>query len=820
MNNLESQREVSNFSLESVSQDIRYALRILAKSPGFTLLVVLMLALGIGANAAVFSIVNAVILRPLPYKDSERLVVIWERVKNQSNLSKIFNTYADFKEFRDRSQSFDQLAAATWATGPQSLTGRGPARGVTAIPASVEFFRLLGVAPALGRAFREDDLKAGCTVVLAHSFWADLGGSRGIIGKTLTLDKKTCTVIGVMPAGFAFYPEQTNLWTLITPDFKPNWDAFVVGVFGHLKPGVSLPAAQAELSLVHERFHQKDNAERDWVPMVFPLQQEFTWLAGRNLRLSLVVLFAAVCFVLVIACVNVANLILGRSLVRKRELAIRAALGSGRGRLMRQLLTEGLLLSSLGAGLGVLIAGVALSVFRAVNPVELPPATVVAVDLRVLAFIAGLALLTTLLFGLAPAWKASRVDLNDVLKAAGRGVSQGLLQIRFAKALVITEVTLSLVLLAGAGLLLESVLRMGTAPLGVRSDNVVTMQITLPKYLYAKQDQQVRFFDALATRVGALPGVEGVALTSHVPIFGGISNSALSIEGRPAERGLMRQDVGVQRISPDYFRVMGVPLHRGRMFERRDREGSEQVAIINQALALEYFPNEDPIGKRIRVGTPEDKNPWLTIAGVVGTEKRTTVYQEMNYIDMATVFRPLAQDAGNTMVLVARASSAGGIQRAVNALDSDVLAGDIQTMQQRISKFLAYPRFRAVLVAGFAALALLLATVGLYGVLSQSVLQRTQEIGIRMALGARKSDVTGLVLKQGMLLVAAGLAVGLASALALGRYLSSLLYGVRPTDPFALASVAFALIAAAFLATYIPARRASQVDPMVALRDE
>ena len=805
-----------------MKQDTLYAARLLAKSPGFTTLVVLMLALGIGANTAVFSVVNAVILKPLPYKDSERLVVIWERVKQQNNLSKIFNTYADFKEFRDQSRSFDQLAALTWATGPQSLTGRGPARGVLAIPSSVELFSLLGISPALGRTFQPEDLTRGCTVVLAHSFWSNLGSGPGIIGQTLMLDQKGCTVIGVMPAGFAFYPEAAELWTLITPDFKPNWDAFVVGIFGHLKPGVTMASAQAEMSLLHERLHKADKAERDWEPVLYPLQQEFTWLAGRNLRLSLVVLLAAVSLVLLIACVNVANLLLGRSLVRRREFAIRAALGSGRQRLLRQLLTEGLLLSTLGAALGVLIAETALRVFREVNPVELPPGTVVAVDPRVLGFTAGLTVLTTLLFGLAPAWKASSVDVNDVLKGAGCGSSHGPLRNRFAQALVITEVTLSLVLLAGAGLLLESVVRMGAAPLGMRSDNVVTMRIALPKYRYAKPDQQIRFFDELSNRVRALPGVEGVALTSHVPVVSGVSNSVLSIEGRPVERGQMRQDVGVQRITPDYFRAMGVPLHSGRMFDARDREGSEPVAIVNEALAREYFPNENPIGKRIRAGDPDTKPPWLTIAGVVGTEKRTIVYQEMNYVEIATLFRPLAQDASNTMVLLARARPgiASGIQRAVNELDSDVLVGDIQTMDQRISKFLAYPRFRAVALGVFAGLALLLAAIGLYGILAQSVLQRTREIGIRMALGARKSDVTGLVVKQGLVLVFIGLCAGLASAIGLARYLSSLLFGVKPTDPVALGAVALVLIVAALLATYIPARRASRVDPMVALRYE
>lgn len=808
--------------LETLSNDLRYAFRILTKSRGFTAITVLMLALGIGANTAVFSIVNEVLLRPLPYKDPDRLVNIWDKMKLEQNLSKIFASYRDFDEFQKHSRSFEHIAVATWATGGRTLTGRGPAKSVLAIPVSSDFFAILGVPSALGRTFQPDDLTRGCSVVLAHWFWKDIGGPGDIVGQGLTLDHQVCIVIGVMPAGFAFYPAQTGLWMLITPGFTPPPDQLLAGIFGKLKPGVNMASAQAEVTVLHERLHQHDAKERNVVPVIYDMKDEFTWLAGRNLRLSLIVLFVAVGFVLAIACVNVANLLLGRSLVRQRELAIRAALGSGRKRLMRQLLTEGLILASLGAGLGVLLAEFSVRYFRSVNPIELPPGRVVSVDVSVLAFTAVLVVLTTLLFGFMPAWRASRVDLNDVLKASGRGASQGLLRNRVAKGLVIGEVTLSLILLAGAGLLVDSVLRLGDAATGVWPANVVNMNITLPKDRYTKAPRQTRFFDALLNNSSSLPGVKGVAIQSRSAL--GIT--VLSTGGQPLPPGSARVDVESFVISPDYFRIVGVPLRRGRLFDTGDRSDSDQVALINEALVREYFPGEDPLRKHIRLGREEDKSPWLTVVGVVGNEKHTNVNQEMNWMEGPDVYRPYQQEAKSAATLMIL--TGGGdplavvpsVQRKVASLDSAVPVSGIETMDERASKFLAYPRFRAALLGIFAGLALLLAAVGLYGVIAQSVVQRTQEIGVRMALGAQKSDVLSLVLRQGMLLVVFGLSAGLLSALALGRYLSSLLYGVKPTDPLALGAVCLTLIAAAFLAIYIPARRAARVDPMVALRYE
>jgi putative ABC transport system permease protein len=809
----------------TLAQDFRYALRLFAKSPGFASLVVLMLGVGIGANTAVFSIVNGVLLRPLSYHHPDRLVVIWAKIKNQANLAKIFNSYEDFKELRDHSRSFDNLAALTWATGDTTLTGRGPARGVLAIPASVDFFALLGVAPALGRTFQADDLSRGCTVVLSHSFWKDLGVARDIVGQTLLLDRKACTVIGVMPAGFAFYPEQTSLWTLITPDFRPNWDTFLVGIFGRLKPGVSISSAQTEASVLQERLHRRDKRERDTVPVIYPLHEEFTWLSGRNLRLSLMVLFGAVSLVLLIACLNVASLLLGHSISRQRELSMRAAMGAGPARLVRQLMTEGLLLSAFGAGLGVVIAIGAVRWFRALRPVELPPGADVTIHSGALLFAAALGVLTTLLFGLAPAWRASRVDLNDVLKAAARGTSAGWLGAGLTKGLVVAQVTLSLLLLLGADLLIQSVLRLRAAPLGVRTDNVATMRVSLPKDRYLEAAQQREYFRELLDRTRSLASVQAAALTSHVPVVNGIGNNSLSIEGRPSEASSLQFDVGVQTISPEYFGALGVPLREGRWFDGRDREDSPQVAVINQALAREYFPNGNALGARIRVGGVDDgARPWLVVVGVVGTEKRTIVYQEMNYIEMPVLFRPFAQNPSKEMVLVIRArdglAALAAGRREANTIDADVVAGDLMTLEARISKFLAYPRFRAIVLGMFAVLAMLLAAAGLYAVIAQSVAFRTQEIGVRMALGANPADVLSMVVRQGLSLGTAGAAIGILAALALGRYLSSLLYGVKPTDAAALAAVSLILLTVTIAAAYIPARRASRVDPVIALRYE
>ena len=820
----------NSLTLETIWQDVRYGLRMLAKSPGFAIVAILTLALGIGANTAIFSIVNAVLLQPLPYRNSDRLVAVWQSDIHNMGFSKVFPLYRDFQEWKQSSQSFEDLEAATWAKARQTLTWQGRAQMVVAVSTSAGFFSLLGANAEQGRTFESADLQNGCSVVLSRRFWQNrLDASKDAVGSALTLDGKSCTILGVMPQGFDFYPRQTDLWTLITPqtDYEKHPIESVVGVFGRLKPGVSLATAQSELATLHRRVIA-EAPPGHWIaqftPVVNHLQEEFTWLSGRNLRSALVVLLGAVLLVLLIACVNVASLLLGRASERQKELAVRAALGSSRSRLVRQLLTESILLSALGAILGAFLAIAAVRYFRALNPIELPPGSTVAVNLPVLAFTAFLAILTGLLFGLLPAWKASRQNLNATLREEGRGSSRNSMGRRVGKMLVIAEVSLSLVLLAAAGLLIESTARMSSAPLGFRTDHLLSARISLPATAYPKLSNRAAFYNRLASDLRAIPGVDGVALTSSLPLYVA-GSGVMSVQGRAAPPLSDIGDVRGEDVSNDYFNVMGIPVIQGRVFDARDREDSQPVTIVNEAIVREYFPNQDPVGQQIKFGRPEDTDPWMTIIGVVGNVRRTTVYQEMGYVTPPVLYQPLTQDAENLCGIVVRTSGnplalAPVLQREVLNLDNGVPVFDVMTMDQRVAEFLSHPQFRAILLGMFAGLALALAAVGIFGVLSQLVSQRTREFGIRMALGADQLDVLAMVVKQGAVLVLLGVGLGLAVALALSRLLSTMLYGVRPTDPLTFTAVTALLILVAMLACYLPARRATKVDPMIALRHE
>lgn len=813
----------------ALRQDVVYAIRMFARMPGFTAVVVATLALGIGATSAIFSIVNAVLLHPLPYRDPDRLVVIWERLVHDPKSPPVFDSYRDFEIWKNTSRSFEQIAPATWATGGKIFSGHGPARDVLAMPVGMDFFSLLGERPELGRTFQADDLRRGCTVVLKHSFWVDaFGGQADAIGRQIALSETSCTIAGIMPPGFTFYPDAASMWMLITPDSAIGRDPehANVGVFARLKPGVSIESAQQEVRLLYQNEHRKDAGGLVRIPFIAPLAEQFAYLTGPNLRLSVMVLFGAVSFVLLIACVNISNLLLGRSLARQKELAVRAALGSGRMRLIRQLLTEGLLLSCAGAAGGLVLAVGAVRGFRILQPIAMPPGNPVSVNLYVLGFTAVLAVVTALAFGLIPALKASRADLADAFRSGGRNASPGPAARAFGKALVAAEVMLSLSLLVGAGLLIESVDRLSSVPLGFRTERVSAMTMELPAWNYAESGQRAGFYREVLQEAATLPGVESAAFASSLPLNNARwGKHTLAVEGRPAPdaRNEVR-DVFQLSITPEYFRTMGVALERGRFFDGRDRAGGDEVAIVNQALARKYFPRENPVGQRIRVGERK-QGGWLRIAGVVADEKDRNFFREMNWEEIPLVFRPVAQDpprSASLLLLTARNQVEVGraMQKRIAGIDGSVPVGEMQTMDERLARSLAYPRFRAAVLGAFAGLALLLAGVGLYGVLSQSITQRTQEFGVRMALGAQKRDVLALVVRQGMVLTVAGLAVGLAVALSLTRFLRSLLYGVGPADQWVLGGVSALLLAVAFFATYLPARRAAKVDPMVALRYE
>jgi len=815
-------------NLDGLIQDVRFGLRVLFRKPAFSTLVVVVLALGIGANTAIFSIVDAVLLRPLPYRNSERLVLVWQSSKEHRATGEWFNTYREFEEWQQNSRSFDKLAALTWAVSEKTLVWHGKAQNVLAIPTSVDFFPMLGVNAAMGRTFEPPDLKQGCTAVLSHSFWQnELGAPAGLIGTSLPIDERECRIAGIMPKDFSFYPTETALWTLITPNSEFTTDPWgsVTGVFGRLRPGITRFAAEAELAgleqnILHEA--PRDLALPQAVPVVLNLQSEFTWLAGRNLRAALILLFAAVFFVLLIACVDVANLLVAQSADRRRELAIRASLGAARPRIIRQLLVESTLLSSVGALLGIVFAFVALQLFRAKNPIELPPGNPVRLDWHVLVFTALLALASAVFFGLAPAWRATCLDLNQALKPSTESSFGSGSMRRRVSVVIAGEVGLSLVLLAGAGLLIQSLARLVTAPLGFRTDHLLTASVRLPSSRYKAPSDRVQFFERLTEQIGSLPGVQGASISSSFYLNG---SNTLAIAGRAFSRESAPQNIASETVDDNFLEVMGIPLLEGRGFDTRDRGNTQPVAIINQALATKYFPDQDAIGHQIKLGLPDASKPWFTIIGVVRNVKTQTVFEEMGYVEPPAVYRPLSQDPAASMSLFVQTSVDPNImtrpvREKLLILDNEATLGNVETMEERLSQLQSQPRFRTILLTAFAALALILAALGIYGVMLQSVVRRTKEIGVRMALGATRESVVEMILGQALRTVLVGLALGLGATLALARTIAGLLYNVSPRNPAILAVVSAILVSVAILASYLPARRATSIDPVKALRTE
>jgi len=806
-------------------QDLRYGARMLFKNKGFTAVAIITLALGIGANTAIFSVVNAVLLRPLPFANAGRTVVVWENNRVGSHPQNVVSP-ANFLDWQEQQNVFNEMAV--FYDARFNLTGTGEPEEIPAQAATVNLFELLGVQPMLGRAFTPEDAEqgTGSVVMLSHGLWQRrFGSATDIIGKTLTLNGKSATVIGVLPAGFKWFVKEgsqtgkpAEMWApfKLTAAYRERKGRYVSAV-ARLKPGVTLQQAQAEMSGIARRLEtQYPDFNKGWGVNLVPVREQF---AG-EIKTALFVLLGAVGFVLLIACANVANLLLARTTARHREMAIRAALGAGRWRVVRQLLTESLLLAFLGGGLGLLLALWGVDALIAFSPPNLIGADRIGVSLPVLGFTFVVALATAVIFGLAPAFEASRLNLNESLKEGGKSIMGGARSRRAHNLFVVAEIALALVLLVGAGLMIKSFVRLQAIDPGFDPENVLTLQVRLSPVKYREENRAIAFFREATARIGALPGVRAVGTVSFLPFASLGAATDFTIEGKPQPAAGEKAVTDVRVTDENFFRAMNIPILRGRTFTAQEATEKRQIAVISDALARKYFPGEDPLGKRITVEMTDTPEP-AEIIGVVGDIKHQTLDAETRPM----VYWAHPQLAYSSMTIVVRtagnpASLAAAAQREIQIIDKDQPVSDVRTMKAWLGESLARSRFGALLLGLFAVLALILAAVGIYGVMSYTVAQGTHEIGIRLALGAQARDVLKLIVGQGMMLVLAGVAVGLLGAVAVTRVMQSLLFGVSATDPLIFTGIALLLTAVAFLACYIPARRATKVDPMIALRYE
>ncbi len=798
---------------DEMFQDLRFGARMLLKEPGFTLIAVLTLALGIGANTAIFSVVNAVLLRPLPFPEPERLV--WLRESNPpANLPQASVTYPNFLAWRSQTQVFAQMAA--YREGDFNAQAGPEPRRVNGARVTIDFFATLGVQPAMGRAFlpAEDTPGGERVVILSHALWRQsFGGDPQLVGRHLKVDGQSHTVVGIMPPGFHFPGDAAELWLPSALDPNSSGDRRFLRALGRLKPGATFEEARAEFEAIAMRLEQSyPDTNKGWRVFMQPLSET---ISGR-MRQPLYVLLSAVLFVLLIGCANVANLLLSRNAARERELAIRAALGAGRGRIVRQLLTESLLLSLLGGAGALLFAAWGVKALVASGPRNIPRLNEASIDLPVLGFTLAVALLTGLIFGMAPAWQRSRLNVNTALKDGARVAGAGARRLR--QLLVVVEIAFALLLLIGAGLMLKSFARLQQVAPGFDVRSGLTMEINLPQAKYARREQLVAFMRQAVEGLKTLPGVEFAGATHRLPLKGNSGLGIFQIEGRPAPAPGENITVNFRSISPEYFRALGAPLVAGRTFTEEEGWQRLGAVIINQAFQRRHWPNENPLGKRIKLGIAPD---WFTVVGVAADVKESGLNAETD----AGLYLPYVMVPSPAMTLVLRTkteplSLAAAASAAIRRVDSEQAVSNISTLEQLLSDTVAEPRFNTGLMSLFSLLALLLAVVGIYGVMSYAVAQRTQEIGLRMALGAEPRDVLKLVIGQGMKLVAVGLALGLLAALGLTRWLETLLFDVKATDPLTYAVIAVSLAAVALLACYLPARRATKVDPLVALRQE
>jgi putative ABC transport system permease protein len=806
--------------MSTLLQDVRYGIRMLAKSPGFTAVAVITLALGIGANTAIFSVVNAVLVRPLPYKDADRLVMLWS-----TKLREGWRGHAsplDFVTWRKQCRSFKSMAAIM--PGSRILTGRGEPVELSDGWISDGFFETLGVAPQMGRTFAAAEHRAGAgrVVLIGNGLWRErFGSDPGVIGQSIRLSDEIFTVVGVMPDGLQFPIDGLKVWLPLELNESQPDDRHFFYVVGRLKDDKVVAEAQADVATIAGRLEKEfPKSHAGYGTAVVPLRESFTG----TLRPALAVLSGAVGMVLLIACGNVASLLLARASARRRELALRLTLGATRWRLTRILVVESLILACVGGVLGAVLAGWGVRLLLSSLPTDLPlPSCVktISVDNRVLGFTLLLSVMTGILSGLLPALRASSVDPNAALKEGGGTTTAGLRQFRLRRALMVTELALTMVLLVAAGLLMQNAVRLQWTDPGLRPDHVLVMDVALPAAKYRGPQQRAAFYQEALERVRGLPGVRYAGVVNDLPLRNWTSFN-FTVEGHPAPPPGEVPEALERVVSPDYFRAMAIPLHKGRTFTNDEGPNTIPVVMVNEALVQRYFPGEDPIGHRIRPGGPDDTGaPWYTIVGVVGNVR----HLGMDASAKPEIYNLHAQDPWPGMTLVVRTESdpvalVPAVKQRIWTVDPYLPISGVARMTQVLSDSLWQSRILTYIQGVFAAIALIMATVGLYGVVSQSVTLRRHEFGVRLALGAAPSQILRLVLSQGLTLILIGLGMGLLGSIALSRSLTALLHDVRPTDPWTFAIVSLLLAVVALTACWLPARRAAKVDPMESLRYE
>ncbi len=809
--------------MTTLLQDIRYGFRMLLKSPGFTLVAIIALALGIGANSAIFSIINSVLLRPLPYADPDRLVVIWETNPSLSEDLRLRNeaSPANFLDWKAQQTVFEDMGAFNWNT--YNLTGGDMPEQLVGNPVTASIFSTLGVKPLLGRVIQPEDDQEGAplVVVLSNKVWQRRFGAKPeIVGQQIALNNQSYTVVGVMPQEFEFPAAMSELWVpmAFSKAAVQRRQAHYLYTRARLKPDVTIEQAQSEMNTIAARLRQQyPDSNTDRGIRLVSLHEEMV----HQVKPALLVLLGAVGFVLLIACANVANLMLARAMARHKEIAIRTALGASRWRVVQQLLTESVLLSLMGGVGGLLLALWSIDLLKSGVPSEMASFihgwNSIGLDARVLSFTLGISVLTGVLFGLVPALQVSKPDLNEGLKEGDRGSTGTRNRVR--SLLVISEMALALVLLIGAGLMMKSFMRLIEVQPGFNPHNVLSASLSLPRARYDTNQKATDFITQLQERVASQPGVRAVGAVDLLPMAGSGQTTTFVVEGKPAPPRGQEPEANFRTITPTYLGTLGIPVQKGRAFSDHDTKDAPLVAIINETMARLFFQNEDPIGRRLL--DPDGKNPPVEIVGVVGDIKHWGLDDKPE----AYLYLPHAQVGGSYITLVVRtdgdpAAMAATVRREVLALDKDQPVFDIKTMEQRVADTGAQKRLTMYLLSVMASVALVLAAVGIYGVIAYSVTQRTHEIGIRMALGAQRGDILKLVVRQGMLMAAVGVCIGLAASFYVTRVLAGLLFGVSATDPVTFAGVALLLAAVALVACLIPARRATKVDPMIALRYE